>query len=226
MRIYTNFKESMGEIKRDLAEMGIRVHPKTYQDKLVEGNPDFETMELQNYIYTVTGPKTQDLSPSQPWSDSEFFERISPCPANPGQAWILRKEVWKHFLTSEGKFAYTYQERLHYNDQINKLVKAFEYDNHSRQLFLSIWSPDDTSKLGGVSRVPCSLGYHFQYRDGVLNMTYLQRSADFATHFMNDVYLAAMFQQYMASKISKPVGMFTHWIASLHVFQKDVRDVF
>ena len=49
-RIYNKFDEALSEIGRDLAEMGISVHPKTWQDKDVSDNPDFETKELQNYI--------------------------------------------------------------------------------------------------------------------------------------------------------------------------------
>ena len=40
MRIYMNWNEAYEEIKRDLAEMGINVYPKTMQDKYVEGNED------------------------------------------------------------------------------------------------------------------------------------------------------------------------------------------
>ena len=49
MRLYVKAEEAFEEIKRDLAEMGIWVRPKTMQDKIIEGNPDYETTELQNY---------------------------------------------------------------------------------------------------------------------------------------------------------------------------------
>ena len=51
MRIFMNFNEAKEEIKRDLAEMGIVVKPKTMQDKIIEGNEDYETKELQNYSF-------------------------------------------------------------------------------------------------------------------------------------------------------------------------------
>jgi hypothetical protein len=57
MRIYKDFKEAHGEILRDVTEMGIIVRPKTMQDKKVEGNSDYETLEVQNYGYIVTGPR-------------------------------------------------------------------------------------------------------------------------------------------------------------------------
>ncbi len=229
MRIYNRFTEALPEIKRDLVEMGIRCHPQTYQDKDVRANPDFDTLELQNYIYTVVNPMAVDLTPTQPWADEEFKERIMGIdgyPVNPGSAWLLRKEIWEQFLDENERFAYTYSERLNLFDQVNNVVERLRDDSDSRQLFISIWTQKDVTKLGGISRVPCSLGYQFQYRKNQLHITYLQRSADFVTHFVNDVYLAHRLQVFVAREISVPVGTFTHWIGSLHIFRKDSQGVF
>ncbi len=227
MRIYKNFIEAIGEIKRDLAEMGILVHPHTYQDKVVKDNPDFDTMELQNYIYTVTNPRKVDLDPTSPWADMEFMERISGTPMNPGAAWEARREVWDEFLGEDGKFAYTYPERMYSPvNQVEQIILRLQEDPHSRQMFLSLWRPEDSTKFGGISRVPCTLGYYFQIRRGRLDITYLQRSADFVTHFTNDVYLAHRLQEYVAVRLRLKPGNFCHWVGSLHVFKKDLQGVF
>ena len=76
------------------------------------------------------------------------------------------------------------------------------------------------------ARVPCSLGYYLQFRHGKLNITYLQRSCDFVTHYENDVWLAVQFLRHIAKEVGMESGHFSHWIGSLHVFQKDVADVF
>lgn len=227
MRIYKDFKEAMGEIERDLAEMGTVVHPHTYQDKDVRNNPSFDTMELQNYIYTVTVPDRFDLNPTKPWADMEFVERISGKPINPGLAWEARRDVWEEFLTEAGDFAYTYPGRMYSPiDQLKHIINRLQQDPASRQMFLSLWRPDDCQKFGGISRIPCSLGYYFQIRRGKLNMTYLQRSADFVTHLVNDIYLAYRLQEYVAMKLCIRTGNFCHWIGSLHVFKKDLEGVF
>lgn len=227
MRFYSNFKEAMSEIRRDLAEMGVLIHPKTYQDQWVEGDPAFDTLELDNYVYCVLNPDTQYLHPTQPWADAEFEERICGRPVNPGIAWTLREDVWETFLDPlTGKFAYTYAERFSQNEQIDRIIQRLKEDPESRQLFLSMWNADDITKIGGVSRVPCTLGYLFQFRRGALNLTYLQRSSDFVTHFQNDVYLAVRMLEYVAGKTGLPVGTFTHWLGSLHTFRKDSLGVF
>ena len=239
MRIYINAEEMIEATKRDLAEMGIVVRPATMQDKYIKGNPDYETRELQNYSYCLLDAKSQDIpGVIQPWADAEFEERVTdpwvrcsdgkgyPEFINPGKAWELRKEVWTEYL-HEGKMAYTYNELIWNNDQVTKIINRLKEDPDSRQLWISLWNPDkDPDFLGGISRVPCSLGYGLQVRDGKLNLHYVMRSCDFATHFRNDVYLAIKFLEWVAEKTGYPVGSFTHTIFSLHVYNKDIEGVF
>lgn len=243
MRIYTNAQEMVEEVKRDLAEMGIVVRPATMQDKYVKGNPDYETKELQNYSYCLLNAKSQDIpGVTQPWADAEFEERVTdpwerdwegkrilfqaPNFINPGEAWKLREEVWSEYM-HDGKLAYTYNELLWNNDQLTKIMNRLKEDPDSRQLWISLWNPDkDPDFLGGVSRVPCSLGYGLQVRDGKLNLHYVMRSCDFVTHFRNDVYLAIKFLEWVAEKTGYPVGDFTHTMFSCHVYNKDIQGVF
>lgn len=238
--MFINWEEAQEEIKRDLAEMGIEVRPKSMQDKVIEGNEEYFTKELQNYSYTILDAKSSMITGvSQPWADAEFRERVcdpflrheeyglsTPNFINPGTAWELRKEVWTEFM-HEGKMAYTYNERFWNNDQLRKIIDRLKEDHDSRQLWLSVWDPcTDPDKLGGVSRVPCSLGYNFQFRDGKLNIHYVMRSCDFSTHFRNDVYLAIKLLEYVAKEAGLEVGNFTHSMFSLHVYKKDVEKVF
>ena len=236
MRIYLDCKEMYEEIKRDLSEMGTLVKPKTMQDKNVEGNQEYWTKELQNYSYSLLNPSSLEISKflpvSKEWADMEFEERVlNPKnnhgkTVNPGEAYKLRKEVWEEFLHN-GKFSYTYNARIWKNDQIETIINRIKEDPDSRQLWLSIWDPGiDPNRIGGVGRVPCSLGYNFQVRNGKLNMHYLMRSSDFSTHFSNDVYLAIKLLEWVSEQVKIPVGMFSHTMFSLHVYLKDVEGVF
>ena len=233
MRLFMNYGEALEEIRRDLGEMGILIHPRTYQNKDVSQDPNFETLELRNYIYTVVNPqnlKGLEELVTQPWADIEFQDRISGEPLNPGNAYKHRGNVWDEFLDEEGKLdGYSYPERFNYFGNINQIeeIIAEAKDNpDSRQLYLSIWDPRDILNLGGKHRVPCTLGYQISIREGKLNLTYLQRSADFATHLPNDIYLAVKLQGYLAQRLSIEPGNFTHWIGSLHIFKKDAQGIF
>jgi len=226
MRIYMNWAEALSEIKRDLAEMGIKIHPQTYQDKNVAKDPNFDTLEIQNYAYAVLHPSSGGLKPTQPWADAEFDERITIPPVNPGRAWKLRENIWVEFMCDDGKFAYAYSERFARYNQVHRIIERIKLDPDSRQCYLAVYDPSDIQYMGGVSRVPCTLGYQIQIREGKLNLTYLQRSADFITHFQNDTYLAVKMQKHLAEETGYPVGRFTHFVLSLHMFRKDAAGVF
>lgn len=224
MRFYRNFSEAFNEIKRELKEMGIKVHTKSYQNKDISQDEGMSTMELQNYVYTVLEPdyKTIEL-PDPNWADQDFKERVSLRALNPGQAYKLRP-VWEQFLQLNGKFDYTYSERMTHT--LPEVIRLLKHDINSRRAYLSIFSParDGVDLL--EHRIPCSLGYWFNFRQGKLNITYLQRSSDFFEHYRYDVYMADRLKSYVAAAVGAEPGQFCHWLGSFHCFQKDVADAF
>lgn len=223
-RFFKNFQEAQGEIRRDLAEMGIPVHPHSMQDKVIARDTNYSTLELQNYTYTILGAAEDlpNIPATQPWADAEFLERIGP-PVNPGEAWKLRSDVWEEFL-HDGQFGYTYSDRMYHG--LRRVLLEAEQNPDSRQLYIPIFRPIDTEFLGGKRRIPCSLGYLLQIRENRVNLTYFMRSCDIATHFANDVYLAVKLMEYCANELGLQPGDFTHFINSLHVYHKDVKGVF
>ena len=53
MRIYSNSFELMSEMGRELNSYGQLVKPKTYQNKVIEGNENFITKELICQQYSL-----------------------------------------------------------------------------------------------------------------------------------------------------------------------------
>lgn len=258
MRIFKNFDEARGEIKRDLKEMGITVKGTMMQDK--EG--DFPTLELFNYGYQVLNPLIVDLCPTPEWCSQEWLDRLSGINGvtlNPGAAWQKRKDNkidWSLFLEFEGKpihaaldkralqihnlfdlsdpksFSYTYSERLGLNDQVWKVIRELRRNPESRQLYVTLWDPHTDPDRLGIRRVPCSLGWHFLYREGEtagvkkLHITYTMRSCDFVTHWENDCWLTLQLLKFVASKCQIESGTYSQFINSFHVYSKNVIDVF
>lgn len=54
MRIYTDYKEVISEIKRDLVEMWQPISTYSMQNKIIEGNSDYETKEITNYSFCLS----------------------------------------------------------------------------------------------------------------------------------------------------------------------------
>lgn len=227
MRLYKNFPEAFNEIRRDLKEMGVSVNNTHMQDK--QGS--FPTYELTNYGYTVLEPRFEDLNPVQPWADAEWAERVMGIhgnDVNPGEAWKLRKDEhmnWEEYL-HDGKFTYSYAERLALKTQVLAVIEELKRNRDSRQLFVSLWDPNQDIEVIGKLRVPCSLGWHFLFREDKLNITYFMRSCDFVTHYQNDIWMSLNLLHYVSQGANLPTGKFSHFINSFHVYQKDVKDVF
>jgi len=222
----------LNELKRDIAELGTKVHPQTMQDKQIADDPDYETQEYLNMIYTVTQPDLNDLwgSANVTWCEAEWLERLQGLqPGDPRlAAWKLRPQVWQEF--ADRGFGYTYGERYRShpdssNGVLVSIIDELRFHPDSRQLFMPVWREMDNTELGD-RRVPCSLGYWFALRGSRLHITYLQRSGDYFTHLANDMYLTHKLQQYVAQQIGAKTGNFVHWLGSLHVYRKDVADVF
>lgn len=241
MRIYSNAYELMSETGRNLYEMGITVKPRFYQNQCIEDNPQFETKELEAEQYTLLDLPDPHLlmtyTSSGEWVEKEFEERVSGFRRNPGEAWKLRKEVWEEFLNRKGRFDYSYPERINrlitYRgtllSQLNGVIQLLKDDPDTRKAILSIYDTAiDSNFYDGSRRIPCSMYYNFMIREvpGTnnkvqLNLHYHQRSADFITHFGNDVYLAWKLLEYVSDHLKVQRGYLVHCIDSLHVYKKD-----
>lgn len=231
MRIYSTFEEAQNEIKRDLAELGTKVQPETMQDIFVGDRPEFETMELSNYIYTVTHPNYLQIGGvHDEWVQQEWADRLAG-DLNPGRSWQRRKDIWIPFLENRkppkfmGRFSYTYSQRMG-GKHMRAIIEELEAHPHSRQLYLPVWDRSLDEDRRGKRRVPCSLGYWFVMRNNRVNITYMMRSCDLMTHYPNDIALASILQEHIAIESGYQVGDFIHFVGSLHAYKKDLADIF
>ena len=150
------------------------------------------------------------------WAKAELAERLDDesYDLNPGQAYLFRQDLWNQFLDKDGKFDYTYPERIFKNNYLQNIITLLKEDNDTRKAVLSIFDATiDSIRLDGSKRIPCSMYYDFLIRENAkgekqLNICYHQRSSDFVTHFGNDVFLAWGLMEYVAEKVGvKPVNL-------------------
>lgn len=166
--------------------------------------------------------------------EKDFKERISN-DVNPWEAWKIRPRVREEYL-KDGKFEYTYSERIHYKDLIDE-IKAHP---SSRQYVLNIWDRSDRFNLNGKQRIPCSLNYQILIRPNgeideegnpieCVNLIYNMRSTDFLTHFPIDVIQAVNLLKLITHELwwKYRLGKLYFNSASLHYYKKDlIEDVF
>jgi len=227
MRLFDNTNELISEILRDFHEIATtndQVITKSFQNQV----GSFETKELFNYFYSLLS--FEDIKEiflfdarNLAYCEQEFKDRLCEC-LNPGESYKLRPDVWKPFLNADGlngRFDYTYSERIG-GTRVGHIIRTLSNDSGSRQAFLPIFWQTDMIFTGGAQRIPCSLGYQFNIRQGKLHLTYLQRSCDFVTHWANDVYMAWKMLEFVAEQLQVPVGYFHHMIISFHIYKTDV----
>lgn len=219
MRLYSNCCEAIKDIARELKKCSTEIMGQTMQNKQISNNEDFKTREIQGFSFSIIDTTDKDEMPNVTleWCKAEFLERID-LPANPGQAWKLRKEVWEEFLVG-GLFEYTYSQRMYW--QLKPVIAELKKNPETRQAIIQIHDRNIDQHCMGRERVPCSMFYHFMFRNEKLDIIYNMRSSDFATHFCNDIHLAIQMQEYIAKKINVTPGKFIMQVSSLHIYKKD-----
>ena len=226
MRMYHTLDEARSEIMRDLKEMGLPVRTKSYQNREVTDD-SLATMEISPYMYTITGiqsivPKPADVK----WAAEEWKDRIVSTRQliNPGDTWKLRGDYWNQFFNENGQFDYTYGERI--ADQVNRCIDLLNRDPLSRRAVVVIWDREQEDCSNMTRRIPCSMYYHFMIRNGLLRVTYHQRSCDIMEHWQNDVYFARKMGEEVAYDVGVGLDRVIHVIGSLHAYNKDLEGVF
>ncbi len=248
------------EILLQLECFGEEVESRRWQGKDISGEKNMTPIELQNVIFEMNMPETLEqaqhrIKPNLPWAEDHFQERVGGVPLNPppsAKTWPFAQAGHADHTDDYGQFSHTYPERFwpkhaghdcggemddlanfgirfDFGD-ITDVVTLLGEDNHTRQAYLPIWSPEDTGATMG-QRVPCSLGYHFMIRSDRLHVTYLIRAVDFWRHFADDVYMAVRLGQWVRSEIEirqnvrYTMGNLTMHTMSMHCFAGDMQAV-
>lgn len=116
---------------------------------------------------------------------------------------------------------------------LDDLVGLLVRDPYTRQAWIPLFFPEDTGWADG-GRKPCTLGYQFIRRNGLLHLWYPLRSCDFVRHFRDDCYLAVRLLLWVLDECRKrdraawykvQPGTYSMWMTSLHVFENDRRSL-
>lgn len=151
MRIYQTPFEAFKETERELFEMGITVAPQTMQDKQIAGDPAYLTKEVRGYAFKIVDWTwsiehikrvlhhffEEETDAVLTYVLAEFRERVCGKATNPGTAYLHRKDLWEEYLHN-GKFAYTYSERI--TPQLQIILGELRTNPESRQAVVNIHS--------------------------------------------------------------------------------------
>ena len=134
--------------------------------------------------------------------------------------------MWKK-LTDDGKTnnsAYGYIiKSKHGFDQVKTIIELLKKDPESRRAVININTPNPN--VITTKDEPCTIALQFMIRNGKLNCTAMMRSNDIWFGFPYDVAFFTELQKYIADELDVEYGTYTHFVTSLHLYERNYEDV-
>lgn len=191
------------------------------ETKNIRGN----TRELCNYTFTVediddpiislvTGKCDYNyLAGEILWywnsrNDVDFIGKF-------GKMWTKLTDDGVH---NNSAYGYILKEK-HGFDQIEKIIDLLKYDKYSRRAVLNINVPNEN--VIETKDEMCTVCLIYQIRDDKLHCTCVMRSNDIRFGTRNDLGYFLTLQKYIADRLGVAYGTYTHFAASIHVYDKD-----
>lgn len=104
-------------------------------------------------------------------------------------------------------------------DQIENVIKLLTAHKTSRRAVIQLFDRSDLAD--DRPEVPCTCTLQFLCRDDRLNMVTMMRSNDAVLGLPHDVFAFTMLQELIARSIGVGLGVYRHWVGSLHIYEKN-----
>jgi len=117
-----------------------------------------------------------------------------------------------------GVFSGAYGPRI--RPQLWPIIEMLMRDPGSRQAILNIWDPRYDLQPDVQDR-PCTMSIQFLIRNDKLNMCVHMRSNDIWWGFTYDAFQFTQLQLFVAAVLNVRVGSYTHFVGSLHLYERD-----
>ncbi|MEV0323041.1 thymidylate synthase [Streptomyces sp. NPDC050658] len=108
------------------------------------------------------------------------------------------------------------------SSQWDGVVAALREDMGSKRAFIVIARPEEDRSLANPD-VSCTMALQFLLRPDGLHMVTYMRAVDAYFGCVTDVFSFTFLQELLARQLGVPLGTYTHFIGSHHLFGKDYR---
>jgi thymidylate synthase len=105
-------------------------------------------------------------------------------------------------------------------DQLGRVRELLREDPGTRRAVVQLFDP--SADFAGHKDVPCTLGYRFFLREGLLHMHTTMRSQDLWLGFCYDIFTATLIQELVAGWVGAGLGHYCHQVDSLHLYAEDL----
>ena len=145
----------------------------------------------------------------------------------------LNSSIWNSWANEEGlvEKAYGYQiskPTMGFSSQVEYVLHEIKNNPTSRRIQMNMFSAEDQQTKAAKSLIECAYASHLSVKNRKLHMTLIQRSGDFLTAChpggWNVVQYSALVHA-IAQECDLEVGIFTHFIQDLHMYNKHEKQV-
>ena len=185
-----------------------------------------DTLEVLGASLTLTNPRRRlvDVPPARVLNPAFAVAEAVWILSGSDGPWICTYNERLASYTDNGRLIGAYGPRLRrwdgVVDQLDQVRRVLLRDPQSRQAVIQLFDP--AVDFQGYKDVPCTLGYRFFLRNGLLHMHTTMRSQDLWRGFCYDIFAATMLQELLACWLSAGLGNYRHFADSLHLYATDV----
>lgn len=181
------------------------------------------TKAVYNACITILNPTDRDIkTPWRKWSKT-YAERE--------WAWYVSRDrsvseikkyapIWDKMHNGDNIVNSNYGWQWNRNEQLELTIQQLSNNPNTRQAWISIFDGKEKSEY--AYDTPCTIAIGFDIKPGSknLDMTVIMRSNDLIYGFCNDQYCFSKLQEYVAKRLHRPVGTYTHIAHDLHIYEK------
>lgn len=186
------------------------------------------TLELNNISFTIENPIDNIVRCRDNFSLPYYLGETIWYGAGSDETSFISKfgKIWNK-LSDDGKtnnsaYGYILKSKHGFN-QIYKMAELLSFDPNSRRAVMNINVPN--KNVIDTKDEMCTIALQFLLRDGKLNMTGIMRSNDLWTGTPYDLFYFTAIQQKVAKMLDVEVGTYTHFVTSLHIYDRDIDKV-
>lgn len=193
-------------------------------------NPDYAvagTNELLNVGFTVLNaedaiPYTREMSMTYALAELIWYFAGSPSKDFIGKFASMWDRITDDGFTSNSAYGYILKYK-HGFDQIEKVIEMLKLNKHNRRAVMNINVPNHN--MIETKDEPCTIALQVNVRDDRVHMTAIMRSNDIWFGFPYDVVFFNAVQKYIAYRLGLGLGTYSHFATSLHIYNKDIKQV-
>ena len=132
--------------------------------------------------------------------------------------------IWSEIANDKGKInsnygAFVFHDLMNSGDtQFEWCLKQLKKDPDSRQAVINYNDP--SHKYDDNKDFVCTIAQQFLIRNGFLHCTTMARSNDFIYGLPYDIPWFTFVQEKLAKDLKLKLGIYTHFVTSLHVYKK------